>query len=44
MTEIVILAVIALYGGWVIRRKVKKIRAGQFCDCGHCDYSCKKEL
>ena len=33
MVEFIIIAVLALYCGWVIRKKVKDIKAGG-CGCG----------
>lgn len=37
---ILLLLLILAYAGWVISRKIRKIRSGQFCDCGHCSHSC----
>ena len=31
---VIILAVIALYCFWVIRKKVKDVKKGKFCSCG----------
>lgn len=37
---ILLLLLILAYAGWVISRKIKKTRSGQFCDCGHCSRGC----
>ena len=37
---ILLLLLILAYAGWIISRKIKKIRSGQFCDCGHCSRGC----
>lgn len=43
--SILIAAAIALYAGWVIRKKVRDFRRGKFCDCGcgSCDCGCGKK-
>ncbi|WP_455715610.1 FeoB-associated Cys-rich membrane protein [Anaerosporobacter sp.] len=34
MISIIIVALILLYAAFVIRKKVKDIKAGKFCNCG----------
>lgn len=38
MVEILIIAVLALYCGWVVKKKIQDIRAGKCsCGCSGCD-------
>ncbi|WP_310604987.1 FeoB-associated Cys-rich membrane protein [Anaerosporobacter sp.] len=37
MASIIIIAVVALYAAVVIRKKVKDMKAGKFCNCGCSD-------
>lgn len=39
---VILTAAVLLYAFWVIRRNVKQIRKGQFCDCSRCSKSCGK--
>jgi hypothetical protein len=45
--EIIIGAIIALYAGFVIRKKIKDAKAGNFCggSCGNCsgEVKCKSK-
>ena len=36
LATIVIGAAVAGYAGWVIYRKYKQYKAGQYCSCGGC--------
>lgn len=38
MVEILIIAVLAVYCGWIIKKKVTDMKAGRCgCGCGGCD-------
>lgn len=34
IATVIILVVILLYAAWVIRKKVKDVKKGNFCGCG----------
>ena len=39
---VILTALVLLYVCWVIRRRVRQIKNGHFCDCSRCSKSCGK--
>ncbi len=45
MVAIIIVALIGVYSGWVIYKKIKDAKEGKFCSCNcdGCSSSCKSK-
>ncbi|MDD5935303.1 MAG: FeoB-associated Cys-rich membrane protein [Clostridiales bacterium] len=40
MPTVIVTLAIAAYSFWVIRRRVREIKAGKYCSCSDCSGNC----